>query len=75
MKKCSFQDNLKSYKCQDRVKVKLSLHGLWRPSGLQEVEALTFSDIWLTGGGKVVSPMRRPLFTPRHILVLISVRG
>jgi hypothetical protein len=32
---------------------------------LLEVEAPTFSDIRLTDGGKVVSPTRRPLFTPR----------
>jgi hypothetical protein len=37
------------------------------PLGLQEVEAPTFSDIRLTDGGKVVSPTRRPLFTPRKI--------
>jgi hypothetical protein len=29
---------------------------------LREVQALTFSDIRLTDGGKVVSLMRRPLF-------------
>jgi hypothetical protein len=34
---------------------------------LREVEAPTFSDIALTDGGKVVSPMRRPLFIPRKI--------
>jgi hypothetical protein len=34
---------------------------------LREVEAPTFSDIRLIDGGKVVSPMRRPLFTPRKI--------
>jgi hypothetical protein len=32
---------------------------------LREVEAPTFSDIRLIDGGKVVSPTRRPLFTPR----------
>jgi hypothetical protein len=37
-------------------KVKLSLYRPWRPLGLQEVEALTFSDIRLIDGGKVVSP-------------------
>jgi hypothetical protein len=47
----------------------------WEPLGLREVEAPTFSDIRLTDGGKVVSPTSRPLFTPRKILVLISVRG
>jgi hypothetical protein len=34
---------------------------------LREVEALTFSDIRLIDGGKVVSPTCRPLFTPRKI--------
>jgi hypothetical protein len=48
-------------------KVKLSLYRPWRPLGLREVEAPTFSDIRLTDGGKVVSLMRRPLFTPRMI--------
>jgi hypothetical protein len=47
-----------------KVKVKLSLYRPWRPLGLQEVEDPTFSDIQLIDGGKVVSPMRRPLFTP-----------
>jgi hypothetical protein len=46
-------------------KVKLSLYRPWRPLGLREVEVLTFSDVRLTDGGKVVSPTRRPLFTPR----------
>jgi hypothetical protein len=50
-----------------KVKVKLSLYRQWRPLGLREVEAPTFSDIRLTDGGKVVRPMRRPLFTPRKI--------
>jgi hypothetical protein len=50
-----------------QVKVKLSLQRPWRPLGLREVEAPTFSDIRLTDGGKVVSPTRRPLFTPRKI--------
>jgi hypothetical protein len=40
--------------------VKLSLYTPWRPLGLSEVEALTFVDIRLTDGGKVVSPTRRP---------------
>jgi hypothetical protein len=34
---------------------------------LWEVEAPTFSDIRFIDGGKVVSPMRRLLFTPRKI--------
>jgi hypothetical protein len=48
-------------------KIKLSLYLPWRPLGLREVEAPTFSDIRLIDGGKVVSPMLRPLFTPRKI--------
>jgi hypothetical protein len=47
--------------------VKLSLYRPWRPLGLREVEAPTFSDIRLIDGGKVVSPTRRPLFTPTNI--------
>jgi hypothetical protein len=39
------------------------------PLGLREVEAPTFSDIRHTDGGKVASPTRRPLFTPRKIPV------
>jgi hypothetical protein len=50
-----------------KVKVKLSLYRPWRPLGLREVVAPTFSDICLTDGGRVVSPRRRPLFTPRKI--------
>jgi hypothetical protein len=50
---------------ESNKKVKLSLYRPWRPLGLREVEAPTFSDIWLIDGGKVVSPTRRPLFTPR----------
>jgi hypothetical protein len=34
---------------------------------LREIEAPTFSDIRLIDGGKVVSPTRQPLFTPRKI--------
>jgi hypothetical protein len=51
------------------LKVKLSLYRPWRPLGLREVEAPTFSHIRLTDGGKVVSPTRRPLFTSRKICV------
>jgi hypothetical protein len=36
-------------------KVKLSPYRPWRPLGLREVEAPTFSDIRLIEGGKVVS--------------------
>jgi hypothetical protein len=42
-----------------KVKVKLSLYRAWRPLGLREVEATTFSDIRLTDGGKVVLPTNR----------------
>jgi hypothetical protein len=48
-------------------KIRLSLYRPWRPLGLREVGAPTFSDIRLTDGGKVVSLTRRPLFTPRKI--------
>jgi hypothetical protein len=47
-------------------KVKLSLYRPWRPLGLQEVEAPTFSDILLIDGGKVVSPTCRPLYIPQE---------
>jgi hypothetical protein len=50
-----------------KVKVKLSPYRPWRPLGLREVEAPTFSDIRLIDGSKVVSPTCRPLFTPRKI--------
>jgi hypothetical protein len=50
-----------------KVKVKLSLYRPWRPLGLREVEALTFSTIPLKDDGKVVSPTRLRLFTPRNI--------
>jgi hypothetical protein len=58
---------------ESKVKVKLSLYRPRRPLGLREVEAYTFSDIRLIGGGKVVSHMRRLLFTRRRFLVLISI--
>jgi hypothetical protein len=48
-------------------KVKLSLYRAWKPFGLREFEAPTFSDIRLIGCGKAVSLTRRPLFTPRRI--------
>jgi hypothetical protein len=41
-------------------KVKLSVYRPWRPLGLCEVEAPTFSDILLIDGGKVASPTHRP---------------
>jgi hypothetical protein len=53
-----------------RVTILLSLYTPWRPLGLREVEAPTFSDIRLTDGGKVVSLMRWPLFTPRAVVRL-----
>jgi hypothetical protein len=51
-----------------KVRVNLSLYRPWRPLGLREVGAPTFSDIRLTDGGKVVSLTRRQLFIPRKIL-------
>jgi hypothetical protein len=48
-------------------KVKLFLYRPCSPLGLQEVEASTFSDIWLIHGGKVVSLMRWLLFTHEKI--------
>jgi hypothetical protein len=57
---------MKSYDGSSK-KVKLSLYRPWRPLGLREIEAPTFSDIRLTDGGKVVSPKRRQLYTPRKI--------
>jgi hypothetical protein len=52
--------------CKDMVK--LFLFRPWRLFNLRDVEAPTFSDIRLIDGGKIVSPMRRPLFTPRKFL-------
>jgi hypothetical protein len=52
---------------QIKVKVKVPLYRPWRPLGLREVEAPTFSDIRLTDGGKDFSPMRRPLFRPKEL--------
>jgi hypothetical protein len=49
-------------------KVKLSLYRPWRLLGLQKAEAPIFSDIRLMDDGEVVSPTRRPLFTPKKIL-------
>jgi hypothetical protein len=48
-------------------KVKLFLNRPWRPLGLREVEAPTFSNILLIDDGKVVSPTRRQLFSLRKI--------
>jgi hypothetical protein len=47
-----------------KIKVTLSLYRPWGPLGLREVEACTFSNNRLIGGGKVVSLMRRPPITP-----------
>jgi hypothetical protein len=67
---------LRRKKMEKKGKVKLSLYRPWRPLGLREVEAVSFSDIRLIDGGKVVSPTLRPLFLPPgRFLVLISVRG
>jgi hypothetical protein len=41
------------YFVQKKVKVKLSPYRPWRPLGLREVEAPTFSDIRLIDGGNV----------------------
>jgi hypothetical protein len=62
-----FINQAKGVRVIQQVKKKLSLYRPWRPSGLREFEVPTFSDIRLTDGFKVVSPMRRPLFTPRKI--------
>jgi hypothetical protein len=51
-----------------KVKVKISLYRPWRRLGLREIKAPTFClDNRFTDGGEVVSPTRRPLFTPRKI--------
>jgi hypothetical protein len=56
-----------SYVTLNKVKVKLSLYRPWRPLGLRDVKAPTFTGIRLIHGGNVVSPRRRPFFTPRKI--------
>jgi hypothetical protein len=61
-----FSASLKCWGYLD-CKVNLSLYRPWRPLGLREVEAPTFSDIRLIDGGKIVSPTPRPLFTLRKI--------
>jgi hypothetical protein len=54
------------------AKVKLSLYRPWRPLGLREVEAPTFTDIRHTD----VSALRAGRFLPPgRFLVLIFVRG
>jgi hypothetical protein len=55
------------FRDEDVKEVTLFLYRPWKPLGLREVEAPTFSDIRLTDGGKVVSPTRQPLFTSRKI--------
>jgi hypothetical protein len=48
----------------------------WKPMGLWDVEAPTFSlDNRLTDGGKFVSLTRRPPLPPGRFMVFISVRG
>jgi hypothetical protein len=44
----------------------VSLYRPLRSLGLRGVKASAFSDIRLIDGGKVVSPTRRPLFTPQE---------
>jgi hypothetical protein len=57
-------------------KIKLSLYRPWRPLGLLEVAAPTFSDIRLIDCGKDVSPTDAGLYLPPgKFLVLIPVRG
>jgi hypothetical protein len=58
-----------------KEKITLSLWRPWRPLGLREVEAPTFSDIRLIDGGKVVNPTRGPLFTARIISGTHFFRG
>jgi hypothetical protein len=62
------------YNLQYEVKVKLSLYKSWRPLGLWEFEAATFSDKELRDGGKIVSPTRQPSLPLGSFLVLIPVR-
>jgi hypothetical protein len=38
---------------RDEEDIYIPLYRSWRPLGLREVEAPTFSDIWHTDGGKV----------------------
>jgi hypothetical protein len=58
-----------------KVKVKFSLFRPWRPLGLREVEAPTFSDIRIIDGGKVVTLQAGRFLPPGKFLILISVRG
>jgi hypothetical protein len=57
------------------VKVKLSLYRPWRPLGLLEVEAPTFSDIssWMAARLSALCACR--FLPPGRFLLLISVRG
>jgi hypothetical protein len=50
-----------------RVKLKLSLQHALGPIGREMSRLPHFLDCRLTDGGKVVSLMRRPPFTPRKI--------
>jgi hypothetical protein len=61
------KSKMHSYHIFHCIKIKLFLYRPWRPLGLPEVEAPTFSDIWHTDGGKIVSPARRSLLNPRKI--------
>jgi hypothetical protein len=49
-----------------KVKVKLSLYRPWRPLGLREVEASTFSDIHLTDGSIGCQPYTPATFYPQE---------
>jgi hypothetical protein len=61
------REKIEKPKPQESSKVKFTLYRPWRPLELREVEAPIFSDIRLIDDGKVVSPTRRPLLTPRKI--------
>jgi hypothetical protein len=50
-----------------KVKVKFSCTGRGGPLGCERLRLPHFLDNRLTDGGKVVSPTRRPLFTPTKI--------
>jgi hypothetical protein len=61
------EDEMDGERITHKCDQKKELYRSRRPLGLREVEAPAFSDIRLTDGGKVVSPTRRSLFTPRKI--------
>jgi hypothetical protein len=56
-------------------KVKLSLYRPWRPLGLREVEAPTFSDIRLKMVARLSALRAGRFLTPERFLILIFVRG